>query len=83
MRRRQPGDWFYPLGLEKPKKLGGFMIDAKIPRLWRERVPVVSSSQQVVWLVGWRIDDRVKITEATRKILRLEFKRADNIEAKS
>ncbi len=80
VRRRQPGDWFQPLGMEQPKKLGRFMIDAKIPRPWRERVPIVSSPQQVMWVVGWRIDDRIKITGATKRMLCLEFERADDSE---
>ncbi|MBI2853261.1 MAG: tRNA lysidine(34) synthetase TilS [Chloroflexi bacterium] len=74
VRARQPGDRFYPLGLGGVKKLGRFMLDARIPRSWRERVPVVVSPEQIVWVVGWRIDDRVKIDGSTRSILRVEFK---------
>ena len=53
----------------------GRKIDAKIPRLWRRRVPIVCSPQQIIWLVGWRIDDRVKVTENTKQILCLKFER--------
>ena len=77
VRRRQTGDCFQPLGLKQPKKLGRFMSDAKIPQSWRQRVPIIDSPQHVVWIVGWRIDERVKITEATKKILCLEFERTD------
>ncbi len=55
------------------KKLGEFMVDAKIPRAWRVRVPLVCSPEQIVWVVGWRIDHRTRVTDATRRILRLEF----------
>jgi tRNA(Ile)-lysidine synthase len=55
------------------KKLHEFMVDAKIPRSWRGRIPIVYSPQQIIWVVGWRIDDRVKLTEASKEILRLEF----------
>ncbi|MFC1954004.1 tRNA lysidine(34) synthetase TilS [Chloroflexota bacterium] len=75
VRSWQSGDRFQPLGMSQPKKLGEFMIDAKIPRAWRRRVPVVCSSQHILWVVGWRIDDRVKVTESTRQTLCLEFKR--------
>jgi len=75
VRQRKPGDRFQPLGLAQPKKLNEFMIDTKIPRSWRRRIPVVYSPKQILWLVGYRIDDRVKVTEETKKILRLEFKR--------
>jgi tRNA(Ile)-lysidine synthase len=76
VRRRRPGDRFQPLGMNIPKKLQEFMVDAKIPRSWRGHIPVVCSPQQIIWVVGWRIDDRVKITEASKEILRLEFIRS-------
>ncbi|GAI04221.1 unnamed protein product, partial [marine sediment metagenome] len=59
----------------QPKKLGEFMIDAKIPRIWRQQVPLVCSPQHILWIVGWRIDDRVKVTESTKQILCLKFER--------
>jgi tRNA(Ile)-lysidine synthase len=59
--------------MSQPKKLGEFMIDAKIPRAWRQRVPVVCSPEHILWVVGWRIDDRVKVTENTRQVLCLKF----------
>jgi len=73
VRQRQPGDRFQPLGMNMPKKLYEFMVDAKIPRSWRSHIPIVCSPQQIIWVVGWRIDDRVKTTEASKEILRLEF----------
>jgi tRNA(Ile)-lysidine synthase len=73
VRQCRPGDRFQPLGMDMPKKVQEFMIDARIPRSWRDRVPIVCSPRQIVWVVGWRIDDRVKVTEASRDILRLEF----------
>jgi tRNA(Ile)-lysidine synthase len=76
VRNRKPSDRFCPLGMSQPKKLGEFMIDTKIPRLWRKRVPIVSSPQQIIWVVGWRIDDRVKVTENTKRVLCLRFRRS-------
>jgi tRNA(Ile)-lysidine synthase len=73
VRQRRPGDRFQPLGMSMPKKLYEFMVDAKIPRSWRDNIPIVCSPQQIIWVVGWRIDDRVKTTEASKEILRLEF----------
>ena len=73
VRCRRPGDRFQPLGMSQSKKLGEFMIDAKIPQAWRQRVPVVCSPQHILWIVGWRIDDRVKVTENTNQVLCLEF----------
>jgi tRNA(Ile)-lysidine synthase len=73
VRKRRPGDRFQPLGMNMPKKLHEFMVDAKIPRSWRGRIPIVCTPQQIIWVVGWRIDDRVKLAEASKEILRLEF----------
>lgn len=51
------------------------MIDEHIPRAWRDRVPLVTSPQGIAWVVGYRIDDRFRVTEKTARILRLEFRR--------
>jgi len=75
VRPRQPGDRFQPLGMSQPKKLSQFMINAKIPCAWRQKVPIVCSPKHILWIVGWRIDDRVKVTENTKQMLCLEFKR--------
>ena len=77
VRQRRPGDRFQPLGMSMPKKLYEFMVDAKIPRSWRNHIPIVCSPRQIIWVVGWRIDDRVKVTEASKEILRLEFIRSE------
>ncbi len=73
VRSRRPGDSFQPLGMSQPKKLNEFMIDTKIPNAWRQRVPIVCSPRHIVWVAGWRIDDRVKVTDTTRNVLCLEF----------
>jgi len=75
IRQWKQGDRFQPLGMAQLKKLNEFMIDEKIPRSWRQRIPVVFSPQQILWLVGYRIDDRAKVTRETKKVLRLEFKK--------
>jgi len=75
VRRRRPGDRFQPLGMTLPKKLNEFMIDARIPRAWRCCIPVVCSPGRILWVVGFRIDERVKVTDDTRQALRLEFTR--------
>ncbi len=75
VRTRRRGDWFQPLGMSQPKKLGEFMIDARIPHAWRGRIPIVCSPSQILWVVGWRIDDRVKVTNNTKRILCLKMER--------
>ncbi len=73
---RKPGDRFQPLGLSQPKKISEFMIDAKIPQAWRGQIPLVCSKEHIIWVVGWRIDERVKVSKDTRKVLHLEFNRS-------
>ncbi|MDD5093967.1 MAG: tRNA lysidine(34) synthetase TilS [Dehalococcoidia bacterium] len=75
IRSRREGDRFQPLGMQESKKLQDFMTDAKIPRAWRDRVPLLCSWGQILWVVGWRIDDRAKVTPSTRRVLEIEFER--------
>ncbi len=75
VRQTKTGDHFYPLGLGNEKKLGRFMIDEKIPRSWRKSIPVVCSEKHIIWLAGYRIDERVKVTGKTKEVLRMRFKR--------
>jgi tRNA(Ile)-lysidine synthase len=74
VRPRRRGDRFQPLGLAQPKKLGEFMIDAKIPNTRRGQIPIVCSEEQILWVVGWRLDERAKVSRDTKQVLRLEFK---------
>jgi tRNA(Ile)-lysidine synthase len=69
------GDRFQPLGMAAEKKLGEFMIDARIPGMWRRSIPVIVSDAGIVWLAGYRLDERVKVMPETEHILRLEFRR--------
>ena len=73
VRSRRDGDRFRPLGMELPKKLQGFMVDAKIPRPLRDRVPLVCDHDGILWVVGYRIDDRAKVRPESETVLRLDF----------
>ena len=75
VRARRSGERFQPLGMEQPKKLQDFMVDARIPRPWRDRVPLVCSPRHLLWVVGWRIDHRARVTPSTRRVLSLVFER--------
>jgi len=75
VRTRRRGDRFQPLGMGQPKKLGEFMIDAKVPQAWRGHVPLVCSPGHILWVVGYRIDERVKVTDSTRHVLCLKLER--------
>lgn len=70
-RYRKHGDSFYPLGMKHKKKVSDFMIDEKIPVNLKKQKITIFSGEDLVWIVGHRIDDRYKITKQTRKIFRI------------
>jgi tRNA(Ile)-lysidine synthase len=57
----------------QPKKVARFMLDAQIPTAWRERIPLLCNPQQVLWLAGWRIDERVKVTPQSQHVLKVRL----------
>lgn len=71
VRPRQAGDFFFPLGFGKRKKLQDFFVDEKIARDDRDSVPVVVSGDDIIWIAGYRGDERFRVTERTEKFLRL------------
>jgi tRNA(Ile)-lysidine synthase len=71
IRKWQRGDYFYPLGMSQPKKLSDFFTDLKFSRIMKEQTRLLCSSEDIVWIIGHRIDDRYKITRASKKILKI------------
>jgi tRNA(Ile)-lysidine synthase len=67
------GDRFRPLGAGGSQKLKKFFIDHRIPKKERGRIPVLSDGKRIVWIVGQRIDDAVKVTSISSRILGVEF----------
>lgn len=71
LREWNPGDKFKPLGMRHLKKVSDFLTDEKIPASERKNRLVLLSRNQIVWVVGLRIDDRFKVTTKTKKIYKL------------
>ena len=72
MRNFRLGDRFCPLGIKGSQKLKDFFIDHKIPKFERPKIPLLISGEMIAWIVGHRIDERVKVTEKTNKILKVK-----------
>lgn len=72
IRCRRPGDRFRPLGMQGKKKLKDYLIDKKIPRAARDRLPLVTSGSDILWIVGLAIHDGFKISPETKRILYLK-----------
>jgi len=68
-RRWRAGDFFYPLGMEHRKKVSDFLINNKVSVPDKDTVTVLESAGEIVWVVGYRIDNRFKITEQTRSVI--------------
>ena len=72
VRKWQAGDWFCPIGMNgKRKKISDFLIDSKVPRPLKEAVMVLESNAQIVWVIGHRLDGRFKVTDSTKKMLKI------------
>jgi tRNA(Ile)-lysidine synthase len=75
VRYHVPGDRFRPLGAPGRKKVLEFLAERRVPAAERRRVPIVADHKGIIWVVGHRIDDRVKITPGTRGMLLLTCSR--------
>jgi len=73
VRSFKEGDRFNPLGMNGSQKVKTFFINQKVARSKRMHCPILLSGGHIIWVGGYRIDDSVKITEKTRKILKAEL----------
>jgi tRNA(Ile)-lysidine synthase len=62
------GDTFIPLGMKGKMKLKDFFISSKIPKEERRTIPLLLSDNDIIWVIGLRIDERYKITKDTVKV---------------
>ncbi len=78
VRRWHAGDRFVPLGMAREKKLSDFLTDDKVPPHLKNAVLVVQSGEEIVWVVGHRIADSVRVRPDTRRVARFRFHPSEN-----
>jgi tRNA(Ile)-lysidine synthase len=72
LRSRRPKDKFKPLGMQGTKNIADFLIDMKVPRYERDEVMLLTIQGKIAWVVGYRISDEFKVTDKTKRVLRME-----------
>ena len=73
LRKWQKGDRFIPFGMKHSKKLSDFFIDLKLSLPDKEDVWLLTSENKILWIIGYRTDDRYKITKLTKNILQFKL----------
>ena len=76
LRRRRPGDRFQPQGLNGHSvKVADFYTNRKVPSHLRGQLPLLADPERILWVCGWRLDERVLVGELTKEVLALSFVR--------
>lgn len=71
VRHRQTGDYITLSGGGR-KSVKAYMIDEKIPREERERIPLVADGSHILWIIGYRISEYYKITDDTHTVIQIQ-----------
>ena len=73
VRKWKKGDYFYPIGMHGKKKLSNFFKDSKLSILEKEATWLLCDGENIIWVMGYRLDDRYKITKQTKEILEIKL----------
>ncbi|MFN3403694.1 MAG: tRNA lysidine(34) synthetase TilS [Cytophagaceae bacterium] len=74
IRAWKEGDYFQPIGMKGKKKISDFLIDLKIPLHLKKLIFVLTSGEDIVWVMGKRISEKFKVSKSTKRIYQLEYK---------
>lgn len=73
MRQWAIGDYFYPLGMTKKKKVAKFLIDARLSKTEKEKIWVLELDKKIIAIIGMRIDNRFRYSASTKELLKLQY----------
>ena len=79
LRHWQEGDTFRPIGMKGNKKLSDFFTDQKLSLFEKEQIWLVCDDENIIWVVGHRIDDRYKVTPETHTLLELTLQNSSKL----
>jgi tRNA(Ile)-lysidine synthase len=74
IRNRKAGDKFMPFGMDGTKKIKDYFIDKKIPKEEREKIPLLTDDENIIWILGYATSEYYKVTEFTSRILIVDYK---------
>ena len=75
MRTRKTGDYIRIMPGYGKKTVKAFMIDEKIPREDRDRICLLADGSHILWIVGYRVSEKYKVTEHTKTILQVQMRK--------
>ncbi len=76
VRNRKEGDRFTPFGMSGSKKLKDYFIDEKISKELRDKIPLIVDSESILWVIGYRTDERYRITDKSKSVLKISYRQS-------
>ncbi|TCW42503.1 tRNA(Ile)-lysidine synthase [Thermohydrogenium kirishiense] len=73
LRYRRSGDYIAPLNMKGTKTLKEYFIDEKVPKEMRDKIPLLAIDNCIVWIVGYRMSDKYKVRDGTKKVLSIQY----------
>ena len=73
VRNRQKGDRFQPYGMSGTKKIKDYLMDAKVPLSKRDRIPLLMSGNDIIWVIGYTTHEKYKVHHQTQRVLHLYY----------